>query len=85
MKTSTSRTAAFSLVEVAIAIAITSFCLIALLGLLPVGLKTNEASIEQTAANGILSEIAADLRATPSTVPFGAATTSQQFSIPIPQ
>jgi Tfp pilus assembly protein PilV len=84
MKTSISRIAAFSLVEVAVAIAITSFCLIALLGLLPVGLKSSQASIEQTAANGIISELTADLRATPPTVPPGAATASQQFLIPIP-
>jgi len=84
MKTSISRNAAFTLVEVAVAMAITSFCLIALLGLLPIGLKSSQASIEQTAANGILSELIADLRATPPTVPPGAAATSQQFSIPIP-
>jgi uncharacterized protein (TIGR02598 family) len=84
MRTIRSKSAAFSLVEVAIAIAITSFCLIALFGLLPIGLKSNETSIEQSAANGILSEVTADLRATPPTVPSGLATTSQQFLIPIP-
>ena len=84
MKTVRFQTRAFSLVEVAVAIALSSFCLIALFGLLPVGLRINQTSIEQTAATGILTEITADLRATPSTIPAGGATTSQQFSIPIP-
>jgi uncharacterized protein (TIGR02598 family) len=84
MKLTIPTKAAFSLVEVAVAMAITSFCLIAILGLLPVGFKSSQASIEQTAANGILSEVIADLRATPSTVPPGLAAASQQFSIPLP-
>lgn len=76
---------AFSLIEVTLALAVTSFCLVAIFGLLPVGLKVNQASIEQTAANGILSAVTADLRATPRAVPPGSsATTSQQFSIVIP-
>jgi uncharacterized protein (TIGR02598 family) len=48
---------------VTLALGVCSFCLVAILGLLPIGLATNQAAIEQTAANGILSAVAADLRA----------------------
>ena len=77
-------TGAFSLVEVALALGVTAFCLIAILGLLPIGLKSDQAAFEETAATGILSAVAADLRATPSTSPAGLETESGQFAIPIP-
>lgn len=67
------RPAGFSLVEVTLALAVTAFCLLAIFGLLPIGLKNNQASIEQTVANSILSAVAADLRATPPTSPPGQA------------
>jgi uncharacterized protein (TIGR02598 family) len=53
----------FSLVEVAMALGIAAFCLIVLLGLLAVALKTQQASMQQTTANAIMSEILGDLRA----------------------
>jgi uncharacterized protein (TIGR02598 family) len=58
---------AFSLVEVTIALGIVSFCLIAILGLLPAGLNTNKASVQQNAAANLASLIASDLRSTPAT------------------
>lgn len=70
---------AFSLVEVALALGVTAFCLIAILGLLPIGLKSDQTAFEETAAIGILSAVAADLRATPP-----VKTASGQFGIPIP-
>ncbi len=54
---------AFSLVELTLALGVAAFCLIAVLGMLPVSLKTQQASINQTKANAIISQIAADLRA----------------------
>ena len=75
---------AFSLVEVTIAIGIAGFCLLALFGLLPISLKSNQAAIQQTLVNSLLSSVAADLRNTPPTSPRGAATSSPQFEIPIP-
>jgi hypothetical protein len=69
-------TAAFSLVEVTLALGVAGFCLIAILGLLPAGLNTNQNSTRQTTANGVLSSIVADLRATTT----GA--TSNLFQIP---
>jgi uncharacterized protein (TIGR02598 family) len=70
------RTRAFSLVEVVLALGVAAFCLIAVLGLLPVGVQTNQKSISQTAATSIVSSVVADMRATPSTL-----TTSVQYGI----
>jgi type II secretory pathway pseudopilin PulG len=56
-------TAAFSLVEVTLALGVAAFCLIAVLGLLPTSLKTQQASIQQTTANQIISQIFSFLRA----------------------
>jgi uncharacterized protein (TIGR02598 family) len=77
-------TGAFSLVEVVIALAVTIFCLVALFGLLSVGLRSNQATIEQAGATSILSAAVADLYATPQTVPSGGAANSLQFNIKIP-
>ena len=55
----------FSLVEVSVAIAILSFCLLTLLALLPAGLARTTDSLQKTAAAGIASQIAADIRDTP--------------------
>ena len=63
MKPSPRVPAAFSLVEIVIALGVAAFCLIAVLGMLPVGLKTQQASVQQTTANGIASQIVADLTA----------------------
>jgi uncharacterized protein (TIGR02598 family) len=57
------QTAAFSLVEVTIALGVAALCLIVLIGSLPAGLKTQQASAEQTVANGVMTEILGDLRA----------------------
>jgi len=83
------RHAAFSLVEVTLALGVAAFCLVAVFGLLPVGLRTNQAAVEQTVANGILSAVAADLRATPPTSPPGQAVPQgspapNRFNIAIP-
>jgi type II secretory pathway component PulJ len=53
----------FSLVEVVLALGVAAFCLIAVMGLLPVALKVQQASIQQTKANAIISQITTDLRA----------------------
>jgi hypothetical protein len=84
MKRCPCKTPAFSLVEVTFALGICAFCLIAIFGLLPVGLKSNQMAMEQTAANDLISMVAADLRATPPTSPPGGAACTQQFGIPIP-
>src|SRR6266550_7727865 len=63
MKPSLRGTAAFSLVEITFALGVAGFCLIAMLGMLPVGVKTQQASVQQTTANSIISQIFSDLRA----------------------
>jgi type II secretory pathway pseudopilin PulG len=63
MKRPSSEAAAFSLVELTLALGVAAFCLIVLLGLLPTSLKTQRASIQQTTANEIMSEIYCVLRA----------------------
>jgi type II secretory pathway pseudopilin PulG len=58
-----SKRAAFSLVEVTLALGVAALCLLVLLGLLPTGLKTQQSSIQQTTANQIISQIFSVLRA----------------------
>jgi type II secretory pathway pseudopilin PulG len=72
------RTSAFSLVEVTLALGIAAFCLIAVFGLMPVGMQTNRNAKSQTRATNLMAAVMADLRATPST-----KTTSLQFCIPL--
>jgi uncharacterized protein (TIGR02598 family) len=58
---------------------IAAFCLIAVFGLMPVGVQTNRNATSQTAATNIIAAVVADIRATPT----GTAT-SAQFGINIP-
>jgi uncharacterized protein (TIGR02598 family) len=78
MKRCLHMSAAFSLVEITLALGVAAFCLVAILGMLPVGLKTQQASANQTVANGIISQIAGDLRAA-ARLPPGQV--SKQFSL----
>ena len=57
--------AAFSLVEVTLALGIAAFCLIAVFGLVPVGVQTNRNATSQTTATNILSSVISDIRASP--------------------
>jgi uncharacterized protein (TIGR02598 family) len=72
---------AFSLVEVTLAIGIAAFCLIAVFGLMPVGVQTNRNATSQTAATNIITSVIADMRATTSStsaqygITFGTAKT----------
>ena len=84
MSLATWRTKGFSLIEVTLALGVAAVSLLAIFALLPVGVKTNQVAIEQTASISVLSAISADLRATPPTTPRGGAATSPLFSIAIP-
>jgi uncharacterized protein (TIGR02598 family) len=77
------RSGAFSLVEVAIALGIVGFAFVAIMGLIPIGVNTNQTSSEQTAAAGLVTGIVADLRAAPVSIP-PAASTSPRFQVPLP-
>lgn len=65
---------AFSLVEVTLALGIAAFCLIAVFGLMPIGVQTNRNATSQTAATNIIASVIADMRATTSS-------TSRQYGI----
>jgi hypothetical protein len=71
--------ASFSLVEVTLALGIAAFCLITVIGLVPVAVLTNRNAISQTAATNVMAAVIADLRATPK-----VRATSVQFAINIP-
>jgi uncharacterized protein (TIGR02598 family) len=73
---------AFSLVEVTLALGIAAFCLIAVFGLLPVGVQTNRNATSQTAAGNIISAVVTDLRTMPKTSGSWAGV-SLQFGIPL--
>jgi uncharacterized protein (TIGR02598 family) len=72
---------AFSLVEVTLALGIAGFCLIAIFGLMPVGVQTNRNATSQTAATDIIASVIADMRSTTSStspqylITFGTAKT----------
>jgi uncharacterized protein (TIGR02598 family) len=70
------RTRAFSLVEIAVALGVAGFCLVAVVGLLPIGVKTNQNAISQSASASIIAAVFGDMRATPK-----ASATSIQFGI----
>lgn len=68
------RAGGFSLIEVTIALAVAAFCLLAILGLLQTGITSQRATVEQTAATGIATQIDADLAT-------GATGTTARFHI----
>jgi len=67
---------AFSLVELTLALGVAAFCLLAVFGLMPVGVQTNRNATSQTAAASVMAAVIADLRATPK-----VNTTSAKFGI----
>jgi type II secretory pathway pseudopilin PulG len=71
--------AAFSLVELTLALGVAAFCLIAVFGLVPVGTQTNRNATSQTAATNILSSVASDIRASPKAGTSGSST--QKYKI----
>jgi uncharacterized protein (TIGR02598 family) len=75
-------TSGFSLVEVTLALGIAAFCLIAVFGLMPIGVQTNRNATSQTRAANIMAAVLADLRATTKT-PGTWTGTSSQFCIPL--
>lgn len=74
--------AAFSLVELTLAIGVAAFCLLAVFGLLPVAQTSHQAASEQTVANHLASEVISDLRATLKSTP-PTSQTSPQFELTV--
>jgi len=83
MKISSASKQAFSLIEVALALGIAAIALVAIIGLIPVGLNSNQASSEQTASAGLAAGIVADLQATPVAIP-PEAKNSLRYAVPLP-
>src|SRR6516162_9534375 len=69
----------FSLIEVTLALGVAAFCLIAVFGLIPVGVQTNRNATSQTAATNIMTAVVTDLRSASKT-----KLSSPQFGIIIP-
>lgn len=76
------KTSGFSLVEVTLALGVAAFCLITVVGLMPVGVQTNRNAISQTAATSIISSVLADIRTTARGT--ASATPSALYVINIP-
>lgn len=60
-------TRGFSLVEIVLALGVISFALVAIIGLLPIGLASNRGTIQETRANHLAEEIFSTLRSQPFT------------------
>ncbi len=69
----------FSLVEVVLALAVATFCLLPILGLIPIGLTTNQDTVRATTATSLAEAVADDLRATPP-----SALTSPSYGLGVP-
>lgn len=59
---------AFSLIELTLALGIAAFCLITVIGLVPVAVLTNRNATSQTAATNVIASVIADMRATTSPI-----------------
>jgi len=85
MKKKKQSIAAFSLVEVCLALGVVVFCLVTILGLISVGLNSTQTSISQTTAANVLTAVVTDLRSTPNSSPKGTvATNSVIYGIQVP-
>jgi len=76
------RVHAFSLVEVTLALGVAAFCLLAVFGLMPIGVQTNRNATSQTAAANIMASVLADIRTTAKATP--SATPSPLYNISVP-
>ncbi len=81
MNRATPREFAFSLVEVVLAIGIIAFALLMVVALLPIGIKINKISAEETRAINLLSLLEADLR---NTHPSANANKSHILGLALP-
>lgn len=68
---------AFSLVEVTMALGLVSFCLVAMLGVLPVGLMQERKSSDQMSAMHVLATMKSDFQSASST-----SNTTSRYAIP---
>ena len=69
MKTRKRSIAAFSLVELSIALGVITFCLLTIIGLLAIGINSTHSSTTQTAATNLLTAVTSDLESVPNITP----------------
>jgi type II secretory pathway pseudopilin PulG len=77
---------AFSLVEVVLALGVATFAILAIVALLPAGIKSTKDSLDETRALTVLNEIVADRQATPldsSSVIYGLPALTNTLVIPV--
>lgn len=80
----------FSLVEVAIALGVVAFCLVAIVGILVVGLKSVATATQERAALVLADAVLVDIRSTPAPKPKPRAAPpldqrkSPRYQIPVP-
>ena len=65
--------AGFTLIEVTLALGVASFAMLAIFGLLPVGLQSSQTSTQQTLATNIATAILADMTQVPSASAIAAS------------
>ena len=75
---------AFSLVEVTLALGIAAFCIIPLVALLPIGLSSNQAALQQSVAASIAQAVVSDLRAAPTPASTTASVVTPRYNFTIP-
>ena len=74
----------FSLVEVALAMGLATYCLVAVSGLLTVGITSGQTSNQQTAAANLVKSVVADLHVAPAVAGGAGFIKSPQFGFEIP-
>jgi uncharacterized protein (TIGR02598 family) len=74
----------FSLVELSLALGIATYCLVAVSGMLSVGINSDKNASRQTAAANIAKAVEADLYVAPGAAGSAAYSQSKQFGFQIP-
>jgi type II secretory pathway pseudopilin PulG len=77
---------AFSLVEVVLALSVATFAILAIVSLLPAGIKSTKDSLDETRALSVLNEVVSDRQATPfqsSSTLFGLPALTNTLVSPI--
>jgi len=74
----------FSLVEVTLALGLATYCLVAVSGLLSVGISSGQTSNQQTAASNLVKSVVADLHAAAANASGAGYGKSPQFGFQIP-
>jgi uncharacterized protein (TIGR02598 family) len=69
----------FTLIEVSLSLAVATFCLMSVFGLVPIGVTSNQNAAQQTTAAGIATALCSDIHGTPV-----VGGTSASFLVAVP-